>query len=389
MGWRAASIGAGFAQAVRAAERVALIASGGMRAASRRDRVAGMDHSAFPVAEDIAWAAFENRDRAYDGRVIVAVTTTGIYCKPSCPARRPRRENVRLFRDAADARAAGFRACMRCRPDDVGRERIAVANALALIEASEDAPSLAELAQEAGYTPTHFHRLFKRATGVTPAAYQRARRTDAARAALGEEEKVSDAIYAAGYSGPSRFYAEAGERLGMTPSAWKRGGEGVAIRWAIAETSLGPLLIAATDKGLCRISFEEGADELHRRFPNAAIEPGGAVLAELAARVVAEVETPGRDRDLPVDVQGTAFQEAVWQALKAIPAGESMSYAELAAQVGKPGAVRAAGSACGANPVAIAIPCHRVARSDGSLGGYAYGLDRKRVLRRREGVDGD
>lgn len=389
MGWRAASIGAGFAQAVRAAERFALIASGGMRAVSRRDRVAGMDHSAFHVTDDIAWAAFENRDRAYDGRVIVAVTTTGIYCKPSCPARRPRRENVRLFRDAADARAAGFRACMRCRPDDVGRERIAVAKALALIEASEDAPSLAELAQAAGYTPTHFHRLFKRATGVTPAAYRRARRTDAARVALGEEEKVSDAIYAAGYSGPSRFYAETGERLGMTPSAWKRGGEGVKIRWAIAETSLGPLLIAATEKGLCRISFDEDADELHRRFPNAAIEPGGAALAELAARVVAEVETPGRDRDLPVDVQGTAFQEAVWQALKAIPAGESMSYAELAAQVGKPGAVRAAGSACGANPVAIAIPCHRVARSDGSLGGYAYGLDRKRVLRQREGVDGD
>jgi AraC family transcriptional regulator, regulatory protein of adaptative response / methylated-DNA-[protein]-cysteine methyltransferase len=343
-----------------------------------------MDNTAFHVTDDVAWAAFEARDRSFDGRVIVAVTTTGIYCKPSCPARRPLRRHVRLFRDAGDARAAGFRACLRCRPDDVGRERVAVAKALAVLAASEDAPTLDRLAEAAGYAPAHFHRLFKRATGVTPAAYWRARRTEAARVALGEEEKVSDAVYAAGYSAPSRFYAETGTRLGMTPSAWKAGGAGVTIRWTIAATSLGPLLIAATDKGLCRVSFEEGEDELRRRFPHAAIEPGGAALATLAARVVAEVETPGRDRDLPVDVQGTAFQEAVWQALKAIPPGESLSYAELAAQVGRPGAVRAAGSACGANPVAIAIPCHRVARSDGSLGGYAYGLDRKLALRRRE-----
>jgi AraC family transcriptional regulator of adaptative response/methylated-DNA-[protein]-cysteine methyltransferase len=197
---------------------------------------------------------------------------------------------------------------------------------------------------------------------------------------------VTDAIYEAGYAAPSRFYETANARLGMTPSAWKRGGAGVTIRWTIAETSLGPLLIAATDKGLCRVAFDEDQFALARRFPAAEISPGGAALAELAVRVVREVETPGRDLDLPIDVQGTAFQEAVWQALRAIPPGETRSYAQLATEAGNPKAVRAAGTACGANHVAVLIPCHRAQRADGSMGGYAYGLDRKRVLRKREGV---
>ena len=173
----------------------------------------------------------------------------------------------------------------------------------------------------------------------------------------------------------------------MSPSVWKRGGAGVTIRWTRAETSLGPLLIAATDKGLCRVAFEENALDLTRRFPAAEIVQGGAALAALAARVVAEVESPGRDTDLPLDVQGTAFQEAVWQALRAIPPGETRSYAQLAAAAGSPGAVRAAGTACGANHVPVVIPCHRALRSDGSMGGYAYGVDRKKALLRREGAD--
>ncbi|WP_431471127.1 bifunctional DNA-binding transcriptional regulator/O6-methylguanine-DNA methyltransferase Ada [Sphingosinithalassobacter sp. LHW66-3] len=337
--------------------------------------------------EDEAYAAFERRDRSYDGRVIGAVTTTRIYCKPSCPARRPKREHVVFYADPAAARAAGFRACLRCKPDEVARDRIAVAQAVALIEAAEAPLPLDELARRVGYAPHHFHRLFKRATGVTPAAYARGLRARRAAAALNQEATVTDAIYEAGYSAPSRFYETAGARLGMTPSAWKQGGAGVTIRWTIAATSLGPLLIAATEKGLCRVSFDEDSAALVQRFPNAEIAAGGAALEELAARVVAEVETPGRNADLPLDVQGTAFQEAVWQALRAIPPGETRSYAQLAAEIGKPGAVRAAGSACGANNVAVLIPCHRVQRSDGSMGGYAYGVERKRVLRRREGVE--
>ncbi|WP_188056052.1 bifunctional DNA-binding transcriptional regulator/O6-methylguanine-DNA methyltransferase Ada [Sphingosinithalassobacter sp. CS137] len=339
------------------------------------------------LCEDEAYAAFERRDRSYDGRVIGAVTTTRIYCKPSCPARRPKREHVVFYADPAAARAAGFRACLRCKPDEVARDRIAVAQAVALIEAAEAPLPLDELARRVGYAPHHFHRLFKRATGVTPAAYARGLRARRAAAALNQEATVTDAIYEAGYSAPSRFYETAGARLGMTPSAWKQGGAGVTIRWTIAATSLGPLLIAATEKGLCRVSFDEDSAALVQRFPNAEIAAGGAALEELAARVVAEVETPGRNADLPLDVQGTAFQEAVWQALRAIPPGETRSYAQLAAEIGKPGAVRAAGSACGANNVAVLIPCHRVQRSDGSMGGYAYGVERKRVLRRREGVE--
>lgn len=338
------------------------------------------------IDEQAAWDAFEQRDRGADDRFVVAVTTTRIYCRPSCPARRPKREHVRFLADGDAARDEGYRACLRCRPDEAARDREGVAKALALIEAAEAPPSLDELAAAAGYAPHHFHRLFKRALGVTPAAYIRGLRAGRAATALSEEGQVTEAIYKAGYSGPSRFYEENAGRLGMAPSVWARGGAGAVIRWTIVPTSLGPMLVAATDKGLCRVSFEEDEAALAARFPRAAIEPGGDALAGLAARVVAEVETPGRDPDLPLDVAGTAFQEAVWQALRRIPAGGTMSYAELAAEVGRPGAVRAAGSACGANNVAVVIPCHRVTRSDGTMGGYAYGLDRKRALRLREGV---
>ena len=356
----------------------------------RKRRDACDDHRAYikPMTDAIdtaaAWAAFESRDRNADGRFVVAVRTTGIYCKPSCPARHPRRENVSFFADGRAAAQAGYRACLRCKPDEVGRDRIAVAEAVAAIEAADEAIALDELAARVGYAPHHFHRLFKRATGVTPAAYARGLKGRRAAEALSDEGRVTPAIYEAGYSGPSRFYAHGAKRLGMSPGAWVRGGAGVTIRWTIASTSLGPLLVAATDKGLCRVSFDEDALALAARFPRATIEPGGAALAALAAKVVAAVESPERDHDLPLDVRGTAFQEAIWQALRAIPAGETRSYAELAAVAGSPGAVRAAGSACGANPVAVVIPCHRAQRSDGSAGGYAYGLERKRVLQTRE-----
>ena len=342
--------------------------------------------TATPIDQDAAWAAFSARDRACDGRFVGAVRTTGIYCKPSCPARHPKRDNVTFYRDGAEARGAGYRACLRCKPDEVGRDRVAVANAVALIEAAEEPIPLEALATEVGYAPHHFHRLFKRATGVTPAAYARGLRATRVAAALRAEDSVTGAIYEAGYSAPSRFYEGGAKRLGMTPSVWRKGGAGVTVRWTVADTSLGKLLIAATDKGLCRVAFDEDALTLARHFPKAEIVSGGAALAELAARVVATVESPDRDHDLPIDVQGTAFQEAVWQALRAIPAGETRSYAELAAAAGNPKAVRAVGSACGANHVAVVVPCHRAQRSDGSIGGYAYGVDRKAALLAREGA---
>lgn len=339
-----------------------------------------------PVADpDAAWAAFAARDRAHDGRFVVAVATTRIYCKPSCPARHPRRENVRFLADGAAARAAGFRPCLRCRPDEVARDHRAVARAVALIEAAEAPPSLDALAAAVGYAPHHFHRLFKRATGVTPAAYARALRSDRAAAALRREDTVTDAIYNAGYAAPSRFYDEARDRLGMTPSAWARGGKDATIHWTVANTSLGPLLIAATARGLCRVSFDEDEAALRARFPAATIVDGGPALTALARQVVAQVERPGRDHALSLDVRGTAFQEAVWQALRRVPPGESVSYAALAAMAGHPKATRAVGSACGANPVAVLIPCHRARRSDGSAGGYAWGTERKAALLAREG----
>ena len=332
------------------------------------------------IDRDAAFAAFDARDRSQDGLFVGAVKTTGIYCKPSCPARRPLRENVTFYDAPAEARAAGYRACMRCLPDDVGRDAEGVAKALALIAGHDEHLSLDQLATAAGYAPHHFHRIFKRATGVTPAAYVRAKRAERALVALGEDASVTEAIYAAGYSGPSRFYAQSNGRLGMTPSAWKNGGAGVTIRWTVAETALGSMLLAATDKGICRLSFDEDESELCRRFPNASIEAGGAALDHLVAGAIAAVERPAQMPSLPLDIQGTGFQQAVWAELMKIPAGETRTYTQIAAAVGSPAAVRAAGSANGANVVAVLIPCHRVIRSDGTMGGYAYGLDRKEKL---------
>lgn len=336
------------------------------------------------IHPDTAWAAVLRRDRAYDGRFVTGVLTTGIYCRPSCAARHPARGNVRFFADGAAARGAGLRACLRCRPDEIARDEAAIARAVAFIEGAAEPPPLAEIAAVAGYAPHHFHRLFRRATGVTPAAYARGLRARRAETALQEETNVTDALYEAGYSGPARFYAEAPDRLGMTPSAWRDGGRGAVIRWATAPTSLGPMLVAATARGICRLSFGEDGVGLAERFPRATIEQDKAGLGGLLADVVAAVEAPERPHDLPLDIKGTAFQEAVWRELARIPPGETLSYAALATRVGKPGAARAAGSACGANPVAILIPCHRAKRGDGSLGGYAYGLPIKEALLERE-----
>jgi AraC family transcriptional regulator, regulatory protein of adaptative response / methylated-DNA-[protein]-cysteine methyltransferase len=334
-----------------------------------------------------AWAAFERRDRTWDGRVIGAVKTTGIYCKPSCPARRPKREHVQFFPDASSALAAGYRACLRCRPDDIGRDREAVAKAVRLLERSEEAPNLTDLAAEVGYAPHHFQRIFTRDVGVSPAAYARALRANRAKNALGENGSVTDAIYEAGYSGPSRFYADAKERLGMTPSAWRDGGRGETIRYVVKDSPLGPLLVAATSKGICRLTFDEDESVLRRRFPNATVLPDDGTISAWAEGALTAIEHPAQTPELPIDFRGTACQEAVWKELRRIPLGETRSYADIAAAVGQPQAVRAVGTANGSNPVAVLVPCHRVIRSDGSLGGYAGGLDRKRKLLAAEGAD--
>jgi len=334
---------------------------------------------------DTAWAAFMRRDRAWDGRVIGAVKTTGIYCKPSCPAKRPKRENVDFYATAEEARAAGFRACMRCKPDEVGRDREAVAKAVQLIEQAEEAPNLDELASAVGYAPHHFQRLFKRDLGVSPAEYARGLRNKRAETALKANGRVTDAIYDAGYSGPSGFYSDAKERLGMTPSAWRDGGRGETIRWTSFDSPIGTMLIATTSKGICRLTFDDSEASLKRLFPNATVVRDDGGLKELVEGALTAIERPAAAPDLPIDVAGTAFQEAVWRELRKIPLGETRSYAEIAAAIGQPKAVRAVGTANGDNHVAVLIPCHRVIRSDGTLGGYAGGLDRKRQLLDAEG----
>ncbi|MEW9857003.1 bifunctional DNA-binding transcriptional regulator/O6-methylguanine-DNA methyltransferase Ada [Novosphingobium sp. M1R2S20] len=336
------------------------------------------------VADSTAWTAVLARDRRFDGRFVTGVHSTGIYCRPSCPARHPKRENVRFYASADEAEAAGLRACKRCSPRQVARDEAAVAHALALLRDSEGSISLAQLAEQTGYSATHFQRVFKRAVGMSPAAYMRTVRLERARTALSGGARVTEAVYASGYGAASRFYEASERKLGMEPSAWRKGGAGVTIHWAVVPTTLGQMLVAATGKGICRLSFGEGPEVLAKRFPRAELVQADESFSELIADVVASVERPGESRAIPLDVQGTAFQEAVWQELQRIPAGETRSYAQIAAAVGKPGAVRAAGSANGANNVAVLIPCHRVVRTGGALGGYAYGVDLKRELLRRE-----
>lgn len=334
---------------------------------------------------DTAWAAFMRRDRGWDGRIYGAVKTTGIYCKPSCPARRPKRDHVEFFASAQEARDAGYRSCLRCKPDEIGRDREAVNKAVKLIETAEESLTLAELAEAVGYAPHHFQRLFKRDLGVSPAEYARGLRNRRSEMALKANGRVTDAVYDAGYSGPSSFYSDAKERLGMTPSAWRDGGRGELIRWTHFDSPLGKMLIAATSRGICRLTFDDSEQSLRRLFPKATIIEDAGGLRELVEGALEAIEKPLVAPDLPIDVAGTAFQEAVWRELRKIPAGETRSYAQIAAAIGHPKAVRAVGSANGDNHVCVLIPCHRVIRSDGSLGGYGGGIERKKQLLAAEG----
>ncbi len=338
------------------------------------------------LTSDQAWAAVKRRDRSFDGRFVTGVVTTGIYCRPSCAARHPDRGNVRFFATGEEARAAGLRACKRCLPDDVGRDEAAVLAAIDEIKSSESAPTLNEFAQLTGYSPTHFQRVFKRALGISPATYARALKEERAKVALGESASVTQAIYDAGYSGPSRFYEGIKNRMGMMPSDWSNGGSGREVHWTVIETSLGDMLVAATQIGVCCLAFDEGERELRARFPNAELVEAGDDFRALFDDVLKVVEDPRLGNShIPLDVKGTAFQQRCWQALREIPAGETRSYGEQAAMLGNPKASRAVGGANGANNIAVLIPCHRVIAADGGLGGYAYGTTIKSELLKREG----
>lgn len=339
------------------------------------------------------WASVVAKDKTADGQFYTAVATTGIYCRPSCAARRPKRENVTFYDTCAEAEAAGYRPCKRCKPNELvpGAQHAAkVAEACRLIMEAEVVPKLDDLARAVGLSPFHFHRLFKSIVGVTPKAYATATRQQRVREKLGRSTSVTEAIYDAGYNSNGRFYATATDILGMTPTNYRGGGANAEIKFAVAQCSLGAILVAASGKGVCAIFLGDDPNELVRevqdRFPNASLIGGDREFEKLVAHVVGFVETPHAEWDLPLDVRGTAFQHRVWQALRAIPPGETVSYAELARRMGEPKAVRAVAGACAANHVAVAIPCHRVVRTDGSLSGYRWGVERKRTLIEREKI---
>jgi AraC family transcriptional regulator of adaptative response/methylated-DNA-[protein]-cysteine methyltransferase len=337
------------------------------------------------ISDDQRWQIALAKDRRFDGAFVTGVHSTGIYCRPSCPARAPLRKNVRFYATAQEAAKAGLRPCKRCSPDSQSAEEACVLAAIAAIRAN-GAMTLEALADLTGYTPTHFQRLFKRTVGLSPAAFAKALRQERVREGLSRGLGVTEALANAGYGGSEQFYAETKGRLGMKPSDWSRGGAGKRVHWAVLATTLGPMLVAATDKGVCCLAFGEGEADLRARFPEAELVAAGEEFRALFAAVVEAVEQPGPgSAAIPLDVKGTAFQQRVWEELRRIPHGETRSYGELAAALGNPKASRAVGGANGANHVAVLIPCHRVIAGDGSLGGYAYGLAIKAELLKREG----
>jgi AraC family transcriptional regulator of adaptative response/methylated-DNA-[protein]-cysteine methyltransferase len=346
-------------------------------------------------SDDERWSAVMRRDADANGTFYYAVKTTGVYCLPSCASKRPLRTNVEFFGSAAEARAGGYRPCKRCRPDgNTVEEQQAqkIAAACKLIEDSDSVPTLNELAAAAGMSSYHFHRVFKAVTGLTPKAYAVAHRAERMQQALSEGGSVTRAVYDAGFNSTGRFYEATDRALGMTPSAFRAGGEGMRIRFGIGACSLGAILVAATSRGICSIVLGNDAEavlhELQDRFPKAELVGGDREFENWMATVIGFVEAPEHRFDLPLDVQGTTFQRRVWQALTQIPVGSRVSYAEIAKKIGAPRAVRAVAQACAQNTIAVAIPCHRVVRTDGSLSGYRWGVERKRALLDRESKQG-
>jgi AraC family transcriptional regulator of adaptative response/methylated-DNA-[protein]-cysteine methyltransferase len=347
------------------------------------------------VTDDERWQALVERDAEADGVFYYSVKTTGVYCRPDCPARLAHRKNIAFHDTCEAAERAGFRACKRCRPksDSLKESHAkAVARACRLIENTEASLSLDRLAELVGMSSYHFHRLFKAHTGVTPKAYANAHRAKQVAKELSSADTITDAIYDSGYSSNSRFYESSDETLGMTPTAYRSGGRGATIRFAVGETFLGSILVAASDKGICAISLGDNPDglthELQDRFPNAELVGGDAEFEKVVAKVVGFVSNPSLGLDLPLDIRGTAFQLRVWEALRRVPSGSRVSYREIAEQIGQPQSARAVAKACGANTLAVAVPCHRVIRTDGGISGYRWGAERKSSLLQRE-IDAD
>lgn len=344
------------------------------------------------LSAEKAWAAVCARDASFDGQFYYSVATTGVYCRPSCASRRARRENVAFHASCAAAKRAGFRACRRCKPDEPPlQDRYAgkVADACRAIEQSEVPPTLAALARGAGLSPHHFHRVFKAIAGVTPKEYADACRQSRVRQALGTgKTSITKAFHEAGYNASSRFYANARQILGMKPSDFSRGGAKSELRFAVGQCSLGAIIVAASDKGIAAVLLGDDPGDLVRdlqdRFPKATLTGGNRTFERMVAKVVGLVDAPAAGLDLPLDIRGTAFQHRVWQALRAIPPGETATYRDIANRIGMPKAIRAVAAACAANKLAVAIPCHRVVRSDGTLSGYRWGVARKRALLDRE-----
>jgi len=340
---------------------------------------------------DPRWAAIVARDARADLTFVYGVKTTGVYCRPSSSARRPRPENVEFFDTPQQAEAAGYRPNKRSSGDQTqvaARHAQLVAAACRHIEQAETLPPLEALADLAGLSPFHFHRVFKAVTGLTPKRYASAHRSRKVRDGLKDQHSVTDALYDAGFNSNSRFYEAAGQLLGMKPRDYKAGGTNTDIRFAVGECSLGAILVAQSNRGVCAILLGDDPDKLVRdlqdQFPRANLLGADHDFEQLIAQVVGFIEAPALGLDLPLDLRGTAFQERVWQALREIPVGCTASYAEIAQRIGAPTAYRAVAQACGANSLAVAIPCHRVVRADGNLSGYRWGVERKRQLLERE-----
>lgn len=347
--------------------------------------------SAHPSEAEVWWQAVRERDPEFDGKFFYSVSTTGVYCRPSCSSRLAKRENVGFHASEAAARTAGFRPCKRCKPDRPSLKSTLTAKIAAscrAIEAADEPPSLATLAEAAGMSAFHFHRVFKSVVGVTPKAYAATQRRKRLKNGLRSESSVTTAFQNAGFNSSGRFYADADRTLGMTPSDYRSGGTNAHMRFAIGDCTLGSILVAATDIGVAAILLGDDPEtllrELQDHFPNAELTGGDPTFEDTVAKVIHLVEQPGSAFDLPLDIRGTAFQHRVWHALGTIPSGTTVSYSELANRIGQPTAVRAVASACAANTLAVAIPCHRVVRTDGSLSGYRWGLERKRALIDRE-----
>lgn len=341
---------------------------------------------------DPRWAAVVARDSNANGQFFYAVKTTGVYCRPSCGSRTPKPENVSFYLTTEDVEHAGFRPCKRCKPNQpplVKQHAALVARLCRMIESTETELSLDELARSAQMSTFHLHRIFKAIIGVTPKAYAAAHRAQKIRKELGYSESVTTAIYKAGYNSSGRFYEKSNQVLGMSPTNFRAGGANTVIHFAVGECSLGAILVAASKLGVCAILLGDDPDALARdlqdRFPNADLIGGGAGFEQMVAKVVGFVEMPKLGLDLPLDVRGTAFQQRVWQALREIPVGSTVSYSDVAQRIGSPKSARAVAQACATNALAVAIPCHRVVRNDGGISGYRWGVERKRALLEREG----